>query len=172
MFQRMGRPRVDSNSIPALQRLALRNSIKVRQTWPKANSCIFHPVQCKPLSVCTHMIALCPYLVENTPPHPSFPLSRESILRTFVVQVGPIWISLLNQFNLPRSVPLLEGFLPRDSALHSLVYLIPDQLVNTITLCETFYQVILVLPDSLGEIGCYANVERAIGLVCKYVNTR
>ena len=52
------------------------------------------------------------------------------------------------------------------------MYLIPDQPVNTIALCETFYQVVLVLPDSLGEIGCYANVEGAFGLVCKYINTR
>ena len=48
--------------------------------------------------------------------------------------------------------------------------LVPDQSVNAITLRESFYEVILVLPDSLGKIRCCADVQSAIRFARKDVD--
>ena len=50
--------------------------------------------------------------------------------------------------------------------------LILDKTVNAIALRKSFYEVILMLPDTLDEIRCYTDVQCAIRFTRKDVNAR
>ena len=43
--------------------------------------------------------------------------------------------------------------------------LVPHEGVHSVTLRESFYEVVLVMPDALGEVGCYSYVECAVAFV-------
>ena len=74
----------------------------------------------------------------------------------------PSRIVRLDQSNLPGSIPFLERFFPADCAFHGFVSLVPHEGVYSVTLRESFYEVVLVMPDALGEVGCYSYVECAV----------
>jgi hypothetical protein len=100
---------------------------------------------------------------------PSFrrtPESRKGALNDALVQIAPLWVLLFDQHKLPSATPFFERFLAPDSRLHGLVRLEPDQGVNAVFLRKAFREIVLVLPNSLNEIGGNSYVERAVPAVC------
>ena len=76
------------------------------------------------------------------------------------VQIPPLRIARFNQLNFPSPTPVLDAFFPRDCALHCFVYFVPDQIMHTVALCEPWCQIVFVLPNPLGQICGYANIQR------------
>ena len=89
-----------------------------------------------------------------------------------VIQVRPGGVLFLNQLDLPLPVPFLECLLPVEGAFHGAVYFLPDQPVDTITIRESFDQVVLVLPHALDDVGGHSDVQGAAGFVGKDVDAR
>ena len=55
----------------------------------------------------------------------------------FTVQVPPHGVAFLDQPDLPRPVPLLDGLFPHDRPLHRLVHLVPHEDVHAVALRKT-----------------------------------
>jgi hypothetical protein len=77
---------------------------------------------------------------------------------------------LLNQIQLPLSVPLLKAFLSFNCAVHHFVTFIPNEHVNAISFRKSFSQVILMLPNTLYEIRGDPDVKSSITTAGKHVN--
>ena len=71
---------------------------------------------------------------------------------------------LLDQFELPRSHPLLQLFLSANRLKDVVVDFIPHEVVNLIPLGESLVQIILVLMNPAVNVVCHADVECAISL--------
>ena len=78
------------------------------------------------------------------------------------VQIPPFWIGLFNQCKFPYPFPVFYFFLPCDGTYHCFMDLIPDQCVDAVTLCESFHQVVFVLPDPLDKVRGNAGVQGSI----------
>jgi len=65
------------------------------------------------------------------------------------IQVSPFGIRLLDQLNLPLSLPLLDPFLSGYSIMDMTVYLIIYETVHTILLCKSLHEINFVLIHSL-----------------------
>ena len=89
-----------------------------------------------------------------------------------IIQVSPCRVTLLNQLDLPCSIPFLDRLFSQDGAFHGFVNLVPNQPVNTITFRESFHQTILVLPEPLNKIRCDTDIQSAVGSARKDVDTR
>ena len=96
-----------------------------------------------------------------------------------LVQIAPLRVFRFDYRKLPGAPPSLDRFLARhpgmigsgaNSRLHGLVRLEPDQGVNTVFLCKTFREIVLVLPNSLNEIGGNAHVERSVPAAGEDIN--
>ena len=72
------------------------------------------------------------------------------------IQILPLWISFLNQLNLPGSLPLLDSFLSRNCRLHGGMEFISNQQVKLVALREAVRKIVLVLPDAFHEVGSHA----------------
>ena len=89
-----------------------------------------------------------------------------------IIQVSPCRVTLLNQLDLPCSIPFLDRLFSQDGAFHGFMNLVPNQPVNTVTFRESFHQTILVLPEPLNEIRCDTDVQSTVGFARKDVDTR
>ena len=88
----------------------------------------------------------------------------------FFVKIKPLRIGRLDQFQLPRPLPFLDRLLAGNGRFHRFVQLEPDKGVHLVFLRKALDLVVLVLPDTLGEVGGDAYVERAIALAGKDVD--
>ena len=95
---------------------------------------------------------------------------RESTSINLIIQVSPRRITPLNQFDLPCSIPFLDRPFSLDGTFHGFMNLVPNQPMNTVTFRESFHQVILVLPNPLGEIRSDTDIQSATGFARKNVN--
>jgi hypothetical protein len=68
-----------------------------------------------------------------------------------MVQILPIQVRALDQFQFSPSFPFFQTLLPRNSRFHVLVQFVPNQLVDTVVLGESFYNVVAVFPYPLDE---------------------
>lgn len=90
----------------------------------------------------------------------------------FRVEVSPRWVVGLDQIELPRSRPFLDGFFTGDGGFHGFVQLVPDEQMDTVFLGEAIDLVGPVLPDSLNKVGCNASVERAVSFAGEKIHAR
>ena len=85
---------------------------------------------------------------------PSFPRRREPPpLPKVAVKIPPPWVALLNQSELPRTVPFLQSLLPCDGTRHGVVHFKPDEPVYVVMGCMPWSEALLVLPYPLQEVG-------------------
>ena len=57
---------------------------------------------------------------------------------------------------------MLHRFLSLYGEKHITKAFVPDQTMNAVFLAEAFEGAILVLPSSTDDVGCHADVERAV----------
>lgn len=69
-----------------------------------------------------------------------------------IEQILPIRITAFNQFQFPFSLPFFQSHLSLNSGFHTLMYFIPNQLMNTVAFGKTFHHVVFVLPYPLDEV--------------------
>ena len=87
-------------------------------------------------------------------------------------KVFPVRVGLLNQVDLPSSVPVLKLLFARDRGGHVAVHFKPDQPSDAVPLCKSRHGTFAVLPKPGHKVGRNANVERAARLAGEYVNAR
>jgi hypothetical protein len=69
-----------------------------------------------------------------------------------MIQILPLRVRALDQFQLPLSFPFFQTLLARNSGFHVLVQFLPNQLVDTVVLGEPFYNIVSVFPYPLDEV--------------------
>ena len=89
-----------------------------------------------------------------------------------LVQVQPTRIVFLYQTELPSLLPFLDRLLSCNGTFHGVMAFIPDQRMYAVTLRESLYQIVLVLPDSLDKIGGDSNIQCPVALTGKDVHAR
>ena len=87
-------------------------------------------------------------------------------------KVFPVRVGLLDQVDLPLSVPVLELLFARDRGDHVAVHFKPDQPLDVVPFCKPRIGTFAVLPKPGHKVGRNANVERAARLAGEYVNAR
>ena len=87
-------------------------------------------------------------------------------------KVLPVRVGLLDQVDLPLSVPVLELLFARDRSDHIAVHFKPDQPLDAVPLGKSRQDAFAVLPKPGHKVGRDANVERAARLAGEYVNAR
>jgi len=88
------------------------------------------------------------------------------------IQIVPLRICLLDQFQLPASLPFFDRLLPCNRGDHALMRLVPYQFVNAVAFGESFDKVALMLPHALDHVGGHTNVECSVPAADEDVNTR
>ena len=73
-----------------------------------------------------------------------------------------MWITSLDQIDLPLSVPILELLLARDGAAHVSEQFVVDEAMDVVAPCEAGECTITVLREPGRKIGCNPDVERPI----------
>jgi len=66
-----------------------------------------------------------------------------------VVQVLPLGIEVLDQYNFPGSLPFLKAFFSFDSFFHGFMNFIINQVLDPVLLCETIHSSFFVLKNAL-----------------------
>ena len=84
--------------------------------------------------------------------HRVIPAEAGIQLQELFIQIAPLGVHFLNQFNLPYAFPFLDCLLPRNGRLHGLVDFVPDQGMHSVTFRESFDGVIFVLPYTLDQL--------------------
>ena len=85
-------------------------------------------------------------------------------------KVLPVRVGLLDQIDLPLSMPVLELLFARDRGDHVTMHLKPDQPFDTMPLGKPRQRAFAVLPKPGHKIGRHANVKRTARLACENVN--
>ena len=86
-------------------------------------------------------------------------IQRLGVIDKVRIQIMPVRICLLNQLNLPGSLPFLDGFLAQNCGFHRLVHFEPDECMDSMLFREAFDCVSLVFVHALDQIRCYAGIE-------------
>ena len=87
-------------------------------------------------------------------------------------QVSPMRVSLVDQIDLPRAVPVLELLFASDSALHVAEHLEMNEAVDMVFGGMPGKCIVAMLPQPAEKVGRYADVERAVELARKDVDAR
>ena len=87
-------------------------------------------------------------------------------------QIRPMRIGRVDKVDLPLAMPTLELFLTENCRFHFAKQLIVHESVNGVFRSESGDRIVSVLPKSCDEIGCHADVDRAVGLACEDVDAR
>ena len=96
----------------------------------------------------------------------SFNRGRANILE----QVSPLWIRLLDQLDLPLSIPTLQIRLALYRQLDLFEFFKPDELVQIVSRSECSADQLLMFGRPSHEIGGHANVERSARFVGHHIN--
>src|SRR5438034_1522550 len=91
-------------------------------------------------------------------------------LRKFIDQVLPFDIDILNQLDLPPTLPFLEQRLAVDSSVDAVKDLKIHQVSDAVPLRKSFKHTFTMLPDAVDQIACHANVECAVATACENVD--
>src|SRR5580704_7264555 len=78
----------------------------------------------------------------------------------------------LDQLPLPSPPPLLDLLLAFQRGLSLLMRLVPNKLVHAVAQRETGNDFVLMLPDTLEQVGCEADIERAVRLARQNVDEK
>jgi hypothetical protein len=87
-------------------------------------------------------------------------------------KVFPLGIHLFDQPDLPRAVPLLEPLLPLNRLVHASVHLEVHERVHTVLLGKSVHATFPMRFDAIGEIACYAYIQRSVGFAGEDVHHR
>ena len=87
-------------------------------------------------------------------------------------QINPMRILSIDVVNFPRSVPVLQLLLARDSSLHCAEKFEMYQAINRIFGSMSRRQVTAMLRKPFQQVGGYADVERAVKLARKDIYAR
>jgi hypothetical protein len=85
-------------------------------------------------------------------------------------KVAPVRVGRLDQIDLPRTVPVLQLLLAGNRREHVAVHLEPYEPLDLVLLGEAWRHRFAMLPQSLFEVGCYADVECAAWLAGENVD--
>ena len=88
----------------------------------------------------------------------------------FLVKIAPIRIELLDQFDLPVSIPTLQRFLTLDRSTNTYVFFVPGQASAAVTARKTFRQALAMFINSLLKIRRHADVKRSAFAACNDVD--
>src|SRR5712671_130746 len=95
----------------------------------------------------------------------SLPLGRtggQTLNRQLVIEVAPLRIIDLDQFELPGAPPFLDPLFAQDRVRHGLVKFGKDQPVDAVVPDKAGNRIRPMLPNTASKIGRYANVERTV----------
>ena len=87
-------------------------------------------------------------------------------------KVSPVQVLLLDQIDLPRSVPVLELLLARDRGDHVAIDFEMNQAVDFVTPGKSRQRIIAMLPKPTDQIRGYAHIKRAVVPARKDVDAR
>jgi hypothetical protein len=93
-------------------------------------------------------------------------------LNDHIIQIPPIGVSAFNQFKLPAASPLFKAFFPLNSRFHAFVQFVPNEPVDAIAFCKSFYHIVLVFPYPPGQERSYAYVKSVVSLAREDVYNR
>ena len=82
-------------------------------------------------------------------------------LMQLLEEVVPMRIGLLDQIELQFALVLLDRFFALDRLDDQLMWLVPDQALETVGRCKAGKRAVHVLGDARDQIGSHADVERA-----------
>jgi hypothetical protein len=80
----------------------------------------------------------------------------------FAIEVAPVRVHVLDQFQLPRAPPLLHRIFAVTGIEDAVVSLVSDEHVDAVVARETRLQLALVLPDAAREVGRRADMKGAV----------
>jgi hypothetical protein len=86
--------------------------------------------------------------------------------------IGPMWILLLDQRNLPLAFPSLELLFSGDRRFHRSCHLEMDEPHDAVPAREAAHHLVAVLPDTSREVGCNTDVKRAVTATGEDINAR
>ena len=96
----------------------------------------------------------------------------QTLYRQFIIEVVPLRIMTLDQFELPGASPFLDSLLAQDCMGHGLVKFGKDEPIDAVILHKADNRIRPMLPNTTCNVGGYANVKRTVALAGKNVNTR
>ena len=79
---------------------------------------------------------------------------------------------MLDETDFPGTVPFLDGFLSLDGVFHGVVEFVPHQGMDCVFLGKALDDVVLVVPDPLDRVGCYAELDGTVGFGGHEVDAR
>ncbi len=88
----------------------------------------------------------------------------------FLIKVAPVRIEVLDQFDLPVSIPTFQRFLTLDRSTDTHVLFVPDQASAAVTARKTFRQALAVFINSLLKIRRHTDVKRSAFAACNDVD--
>ena len=110
-----------------------------------------------------------PELVSGSIGRPALPKRRQTQPNS---KVRPNRITLVDQIDLPRPMPILQLFLAQYGPLHVAKHLKMDKAVNRIFRGMAGHRPAAVLPDADEKIGRHTDVERSVKLARKDIYAR
>ena len=87
-------------------------------------------------------------------------------------QINPLRVFGIDEVDFPRSMPVFQLFLARDSSLHRAENFEMHQPVNRIFGCVAWRKMTAMLRQSLEQVGRYADVKRAVMSARKNIYAR
>jgi hypothetical protein len=77
------------------------------------------------------------------------------------IQVDPMRVFLLNQPDLPVTLPILDSLFAKYGRFHGFMKFEPYEPMHVISVGETLHDVIFVPPDALDQVARNSDVKRA-----------
>jgi len=92
------------------------------------------------------------------------------LLFPIVAQIQPAWVHLLNKSNFPIAAPTLELLLARNAVVDIAKVLKPNERVQMVAFCKSFYFPVPVLVQTALNVICDSDVQRSAMFVGKDVH--
>ncbi len=89
-----------------------------------------------------------------------------------VVEVLPVWVSVFDQFDLPRAVPFFHAGFASFGAVAGSVDLIPDKVCDVVFGGKSGDGLLLMFPHAARKAVGLADVKRAVLSGCEHVNVK
>jgi len=80
------------------------------------------------------------------------------LLQNKIIKVFPLRIIFFYQIQFPGPVPFLDLLLSNNGAFSSIVLFKEDKLFDIVFFTKTVNLIVFMLPDTLGQIGCYSGI--------------
>ncbi len=102
---------------------------------------------------------------------PLFPIAQLYPSPELRIEVALVWIETFDDFDLPLSIPALEGLLALDRRSYVIVLLMANHTIASIFARKTGCDALAMLPNAPFNIGRDADIQRAAFLIGDDVNT-